>query len=306
MPSSKTSSKKNQQPESETVDDNSDGEQFYSSEEEEYESDDYQSNNDSDYDSQYDSDEYQSGGDSDDDRTDDELDSDSANIDTDPDDEADPNEDDKYDPIDENEELEDPDKENENEDDNDADNEGENEEVDEEVEGDEIINDDAEFTAETKNCHLKNLNKDFIVLDEDDSNLYAKMEYTKIEDEDRDTDNVMTYYEMVRIIGTRAQQFNFAAPALVEGVDDLPPAKRAYVELISKQTPYIIRRHLPGKKYEDWKIGELEIIHTIDDEFFVPENFDWDALMANTEKVSQMARTSNKKSRSKSKTSSKK
>jgi DNA-directed RNA polymerase subunit K/omega len=151
-------------------------------------------------------------------------------------------------------------------------------EEEEEEEGEveyEIGDDDGkdEYAAESKACHVKNLNKDFIVLDGDDSNLYAKLEYKKIPTEDRETDPIMTYYEIVRILGTRAQQFNFGAKPLVDGLDGLHPAKMAYIELVSHMTPFIIRRHLPGKTYEEWRVDELEIIHEIDDEFFVPENF---------------------------------
>jgi len=220
----------------------------------------------------------QSGGDTDRESSDDELDSDSANLDVDPDDELDPNEDDKYDPVNENEELEDPDEETDIEDEA---GEEEAEEEAEEIEGEGMEGEEGEegYTAEAKTCHMKNLNKDFLVLDEDDSNMYGKMEYKRIADEDRESDAVMTYYEMVRIIGTRAQQFNFGAEPLVKGLDGLHPAKMAYLELISKMTPYIIRRHLPGKRYEEWKVEELEINHEIKDDFFVPEKFDWDALM---------------------------
>ena len=142
--------------------------------------------------------------------------------------------------------------------------------------------DDEEKTGESKTCYLKNINKKSLVLDDDDSNMYGKLPYTKIADEDRCSGSIMTYYEMVRIIGTRAQQFNFGAKPLVTGVDDLTPAKMAYIELFSGMTPFIIRRHLPGKKYEEWKISELKIIHTIDDDMFVPENFNLsDFLKAN-------------------------
>ncbi len=202
-----------------------------------------------------------------------ELGSDSASLDIDPDDEEDPNEDDKYDPVNESEELEDPD-------DEDIEDEiDEGEEADEGDEGEVMEDDEGEAIVEKKTCHVKNLNKDFIVLDEDDSNMYGQMEYKKIADDDRESDSIMTYYEMVRIIGTRAQQFNFGAEPLVKGLEGLHPAKMAYLELVANMTPFIIRRHLPGKRYEDWRVDELEIIHTITDDFFVPEKFDWDALM---------------------------
>ena len=219
-----------------------------------------------------------------------ELDSDSNSLDIDPDHEQDPNEDDKYNPIDESEELEDPDDETDIEDVGEAEEAGEEageEDISEEDIGEEDIGEDGEipeagedgYTGEAKPCHLKNLNKDFITLDEDDSNMYGKMEYKRIADADRETDAVMTYYEMVRIIGTRAQQFNFGAEPLVKGLDGQHPAKMAYIELIAKMTPFILRRHLPGKKYEEWRVDELDIVHKITDDFFVPENFDWQALM---------------------------
>lgn len=186
-----------------------------------------------------------------------ELDDYAENLDIDPDDEVDydTNEDDKYDPVNEGDELEDPD-----------------EETDVEETGE--VEADEEY-VETKTCHYKNLEKDFIYPDEDDSAIYSKLEYRKISDDERETDPIMTYYEMVRIIGTRAQQFSLGAKPLIKGPKGLHPAKLAYLELTSKMTPYIIRRHLPGKKYEEWRVDELEIVHKIDDDFFVPENFDW-------------------------------
>lgn len=222
-------------------------------------------------------DEYQSqsGGETED--SENELGTDSATIDVDPDDEEDPNEDDKYDPVNESEELEDPDDENVEEI---IEEEGEeNEEGEGEGEREGAAEENEEYVGEAKACHLKNLNKDFIVLDEDDSNLYSKMNYKKIADKDRESDPIMTYYEMVRIIGTRAQQFNFGAEPLVKGLEGLHPAKMAYLELVAKMTPFIIRRHFPAKRYEEWRVDELEIIHVITDDFFVPEKFDWNALM---------------------------
>ncbi|AGC01778.1 RNA polymerase Rpb6 [Acanthamoeba polyphaga moumouvirus] len=219
----------------------------------------YHSNNNSDDES------YQSGGVSD--AADDQLDDDSATLDVDPDDEVDidVDGDEKYDPIQEIDEPVDDDQ---------------GSELDEhgidEVDPDSV--DATEFANENnKKCHLKNLakDKDYIALDDDDSNLYGKMEFKRIPDEERETDPIMTYYEMVRILGTRAQQFNYGAKPLVQGVNDLHPAKMAYVELIAKMTPFIIRRNLPGKKYEDWKINELEIIHQISEDFFVPGKFNW-------------------------------
>jgi len=184
--------------------------------------------------------------------------SDDEHLDLDPDNEPKDSESDEYDPVQE-EELaeEDP------------------EEPGEEVEPEEdgaVVGED--FVVESKSCYAKNLNKDNLVMDEDDSSMYGKLEYKRIPDSERDTDPIMTYYEMVRIIGTRAQQFNLGAPPLVLGIDGLHPAKMAYIELMAQMTPFIVRRHLPSKKYEEWRVDELQLIHQIDDEFFVPEEFD--------------------------------
>jgi len=208
-------------------------------------------------------DENQFGGDDSEDNADDHLD-------VDPDEEAaDYNEEDdgEYDPV-QQEELADEDAEIENED--------EVEDLEqEEFEGEEIedIGEAEDGAVPTKVCHVKNLNKE-IIADGDDSSQYAKLDYVRIADSERITDPILSYYELVRVLGTRAQQFNFGAEPLVNGVTGMHPAKIAYVELIAKMTPFIIRRHLPGKKYEEWKIDELEQIHQVDDDFFVPENLD--------------------------------
>lgn len=256
--------------------------------------DEYNSNDESDVSE----DSHQSGGEAPDVDPENELDNDNSTLDIDPDDENDANEDDKYDPIDEIDEPQDPD------DASDIEEEAEGAVEEGEIEdtgeaGEEAAEDD--YAAETKQCHLKNLNKDFIVLDEDDSNMYGKMEYRAVPANERVTDKIMTYYEMVRIIGTRAQQFNLGAEPLIKDVEHLHPAKIAYLELIAKMTPFIIRRHLPGKKYEDFFIDELEIIHEITDDFFVPENFDMNSFMKqlpdnNTNDKSNNARVKSDKS----------
>lgn len=171
---------------------------------------------------------------------------------------------------------------------------------DNEVGDDEVVDDnvgddvDSKSANMTKSCYLKNLNKDFIVMDEDDSNIYGKMEYKKIPDNERETDPIMTYYEMVRIIGLRAQQFDFGAKPLIKGIEGMHTAKMAYLELIAKMTPFIIRRPLPGKKYEDWRIDELEIIRQINDKYFVPDNFDMASLMKYTSKLNSTTSSNNK------------
>jgi len=149
--------------------------------------------------------------------------------------------------------------------------------IDKKNEDEENLDEQKTDLDEDKECYYKK-NEEYIVLDEEDTNIYEKIEYTKIPEEERISGNIMTYYELVRIIGVRAQQFNYGAKPFVEGIDHLTPPQKAYVEVMLKMTPFIIRRNLPGKKYEEWKIGELEIIHKITDEFFVHPKIDLEKM----------------------------
>lgn len=133
--------------------------------------------------------------------------------------------------------------------------------------------------ASIRQCHLKNLNKEFTIIDDDDPGHYAKIVPRRIPDDKRMTTPIMTIYEMVRILGTRARQFELRAPPLIKGVEGLPPLQMAFLELIAHKTPFVVKRFLPGKLEEHWKVSELKIIHRIRDPFFVPANYD-DAALA--------------------------
>jgi len=161
-------------------------------------------------------------------------------------------------------------------------------EIDEEGDEDDDLADDdtkAAKAKDTKACYLKDIDKEIIAGSGDDSLSYGKMQYKRIDDDDRITDPIMTYYELVRCIGTRAQQFNRGAIPLISGIDHIHSAKKAYAEIRMGLTPYIIRRHMPGKKYEEWRLSDLKIIHKITDDFFVAGDIDWEKLWEDTEQV---------------------
>lgn len=176
-------------------------------------------------------------------------------------------------------------------DDDDVPDEAENEENDEEVgeEGDDAggdeDRDDEDYSAESKICHAKNVKKDVVVADDEDSMVYANLQYTRVPDDERITGNELTYYEIVRIIGTRAQMLNLRAPPLIEVKDNLSPVQIAYLELLAGRTPFIIRRPLANKKYEEWRIAEMKVIHEITEEMVVPENFNKEAFLEMVEKT---------------------
>lgn len=123
----------------------------------------------------------------------------------------------------------------------------------------------------TKSKKNKCINDNFDTVIEDTSD-YGKLEWTVVPDNERKSDPTLTYYEIVRIIGERAQQLSLGATPLINGSETLTSHMIAYLELKYKMIPYIIRRRLPGKTYEDWRIDELEMIHTITDPVYVPSS----------------------------------
>lgn len=151
----------------------------------------------------------------------------------------------------------------------------------EEVEDDQGEDDDSgnwsDDSAEGKReagCHYKNFDKIDIITDgDDDANEYMHMKYTENPREKWITPDELNFYEITRIIGTRAQMINKNAKIYVENVDGLHPAVIAYIELKHNRIPFIIRRYLPNKMYEDRPVQELELIHEINDPFFNPGKY---------------------------------
>lgn len=71
--------------------------------------------------------------------------------------------------------------------------------------------------------------------------------------------NRMTIYEKARIIGVRASQLSDNAPPLIDIGNMTDPIQIANRELIERKLPFIVRRWMPDKSYEDWDIDELLI-----------------------------------------------
>lgn len=138
---------------------------------------------------------------------------------------------------------------------------------DEDVEVDEIISDeeseddikdDNKDDVELENCYYQFDN----ILEEVDTDITPK----RVPDEDRITLNKLTKYEIVRILGIRAKQISVGAKVLIKNIDGKSPIEIAIYELKHKMTPFIIKRPLPNNTYELWKIKELDIDITPNDE----------------------------------------
>ena len=139
----------------------------------------------------------------------------------------------------------------------DNDNDEDNEYFEEE---NKIINDTELFEdkEETENCYFQYDN----LIDE-----YKELgPPTRVPDEDRITLNRLTKYEIVRILGVRAKQISVGAKTLVKNIEGKSPIEIALFELRNKTIPFKIKRPMPNNTYEIWKIVELNIYLTENDE----------------------------------------
>lgn len=144
---------------------------------------------------------------------------------------------------------------------------------DDDGDNDEIV-EDPEGEIDTEKCSNKKASKDSTILqyNNDNSHMFGNLKWTELKGNDRITEKVLYYYELTRILGERSQMLIRGAEPLIEldsTTENLDPPKIANLEIINKKLPFVIRRYLPGKKYEDVQLDELELVHTITDEFFV-------------------------------------
>lgn len=74
---------------------------------------------------------------------------------------------------------------------------------------------------------------------------------------ERSTRPVLTKYERVRVLGTRAKQIAVGAKVNVSGIEDKTPLEIAELELKHGLIPFIIIREFPDNTFEKWKLSEL-------------------------------------------------
>ena len=71
---------------------------------------------------------------------------------------------------------------------------------------------------------------------------------------------ILTKYEKVRILGTRAKQISDGSKVFVKYECARSAMELAELELKYKMIPLKIKRPMPNGKYEIWKISELTIL----------------------------------------------
>lgn len=121
--------------------------------------------------------------------------------------------------------------------------------------------DEKKFTKGKKSKFKPNYESSLIIEDDDILPVYQEGEI-EVAVDDRMSDPDLTYYEMVAIIGTRAQQLANSAPPLIN-INAKDPFTIALAELREKMLPYKIKRYIGGNKVEIWKLRELNFIYDI-------------------------------------------
>ena len=86
----------------------------------------------------------------------------------------------------------------------------------------------------------------------------------EIDDPNHKTHPFMSRYEITHILGLRAKQIEHgAAPLIASPSNIIDGYQLARLELQQKKIPFIIKRPLPGNKYEYWHVRDLEILRDI-------------------------------------------
>jgi DNA-directed RNA polymerase subunit K/omega len=115
------------------------------------------------------------------------------------------------------------------------------------IEDDEVVEEKDTGNIDLMNC----------VIDDNDDDIMV--EPSRVPDEERRTIPRLTKFETIRVLGTRTTQLSQGAPPLVKNVENKSPFEIATIELQMKMIPYKIRRPLPNRTYEIWKLKELDL-----------------------------------------------
>jgi DNA-directed RNA polymerase subunit K/omega len=143
---------------------------------------------------------------------------------------------------------------------------------------DEDLNIDNDISDDNEDCiyndvHVPRVKKSSILThnndsdneSDDDTNEYKHDSNIYVNPDDRCSSNILTKYEVVRILCERTTQLSSGAKPLLNGVNGLPARTIAQLELESKMIPFKVVRPLPNGLKEIWDIDELHLkdIHNV-------------------------------------------
>ena len=120
---------------------------------------------------------------------------------------------------------------------------------------------------------LKRLEMDALIIEQHPEVISETMEEVKarcvitydangmIKDDQHKTTPILTKYELTRVLGQRTKQLNAGAPCLLDARPNiLDNFQIAQQELQAKRLPFILRRPLPGGKFEYWRLQDLQLV----------------------------------------------
>ena len=140
---------------------------------------------------------------------------------------------------------------------------------DDEIDDDSDVEDDKDniLEGDTDNPEcllLEDLTNDELLLDELETDIIEENGVECLSKENRVSNNRLTKYEMVRILGERTKELTMGAKPLVKNYKTLSYEDIAIEEFKKNMTPFKIKRPLPDGKYEIWTLDELYKDHLLD------------------------------------------
>ena len=152
--------------------------------------------------------------------------------------------------------------------------EANNDDFDDELEDDSDNDEEEENDDDDKKITNDTENNDCLIEEviEDDNEYFDNNQEVEISSEqgneylskeNRISNNRLTKYEMVRILGERTKQLTMGAKPLIKNYHHLSYDKVAEEEFIRNIIPYKIKRPLPNGKYEIWTLDELNKEHLL-------------------------------------------
>jgi DNA-directed RNA polymerase subunit K/omega len=141
------------------------------------------------------------------------------------------------------------------------------EEIIEDEDSDFVSEDDAEEDDDINQQDNKegdNEEEDIFIDDgREEIEITSEKEALYINKENRISNNRLTKYELVRILGERTNQLTMGAKPLVKNINGLSYEKIAEAELLLNMLPFKIKRPLPNGMFEIWSLDELYKDHLL-------------------------------------------
>jgi DNA-directed RNA polymerase subunit K/omega len=139
------------------------------------------------------------------------------------------------------------------------------EEIVEDEDSDFISDDDDEDEDDNQqeNKDGDNEEEDLFLDDGKEIEITSEKEALYVSKENRVSNNRLTKFELVRILGERTNQLTMGAKPLVKNINGLSYEKIAESELLLNMLPFKIKRPLPNGMFEIWSLDELYKDHLL-------------------------------------------